>query len=131
VQLDVAIPRRSGPAAPQGRRRARPGLPRVPPRAREARQEGALRAARREERARWEKYNAEGKVDEWLDFRWKDEHTELTQIRVTGGYVDGDRAVVLFDGKNGYIDALHGEAQLRRENGQWLVGGDMVSVGAR
>jgi hypothetical protein len=84
-----------------------------------------------EERARWEKYNAENKVDEWLDFRWKEEHTELTGIRITGGYVNGDRAVVLFDGKNAYIDALHGEAQLRREGGAWLVGGDMVSVGAR
>jgi hypothetical protein len=84
-----------------------------------------------EERARWEKYNAENKVDEWLDYRWKEEHTEMTQIRITGGFVDGDRAVVLFDGKNGYIDALHGEAQLRREGGAWLVGGDMVSVGAR
>lgn len=84
-----------------------------------------------EEKARWKKYNEEGKVDEWLDYRWKEEHTELTSIRITGGYVNGDRAVVLFDGKNGYIDALHGEAQLRRENGAWRVGGDMVSVGAR
>lgn len=84
-----------------------------------------------EERKRWEKYNAENKVDEWLDYRWKEEHTELTSIRITGGFVDGDRAVVLFDGKNGYIDALHGEAQLRREDGAWLVGGDMVIVGAR
>ena len=84
-----------------------------------------------EEKKRWEKYNAEGKVDEWLDFRWKEEHTELTSVRITGGYVNGDRAVVLFDGRNGYVDALHGEAQLRREGGAWLVGGDMVSVGAR
>jgi hypothetical protein len=84
-----------------------------------------------EERARWDKYNAQGKVDEWLDYRWKEEHTEMTSIRITGGFVNGDRAVVLFDGKNGYIDALHGEAQLRREDGAWLVGGDMVRVGAR
>ena len=83
------------------------------------------------ERARWEKYNAENKVDEWLDYRWKEEHSELTSIRVTGGFVNGERAVVLFDGKNGYIDALHGEAQLRHEGGEWLVGGEMVSVGAR
>ena len=83
------------------------------------------------ERARWEKYNAENKVDEWLDYRWKEEHSELTSIRVTGGFVNGERAVVLFDGKNGYIDALHGEAQLRREGGEWLVGGEMVSVGTR
>jgi hypothetical protein len=84
-----------------------------------------------DERARWEKYAKEDKIDEWLDFRWKEEHSELTSIRITGGFVNGERAVVLFDGKNGYIDAMHGEAQLRRENGAWRVGGDMVSVGAR
>jgi hypothetical protein len=84
-----------------------------------------------EERARWEKYAKDDKVDEWLDYRWKEEHSELTTVRVTGGFVNGDRAVVLFDGKNAYIDAMHGEAQLRREDGAWLVGGDMISVGAR
>jgi len=132
VQLDVAIPPKEW-GQPLPRDGGEPGRAYLAyHRALEKRDKKALYALLdAEERARWEKYNAEGKVDEWLDFRWKDEHTELTQIRVTGGYVDGDRAVVLFDGKNGYIDALHGEAQLRRENGQWLVGGDMVSVGAR
>jgi hypothetical protein len=84
-----------------------------------------------EEKARWEKYEKEGKLDEWLDYRWKEEHVEASHIRVTGGYVRGDRAVILFDAKNGYVDALHGEAQLRREGGEWLVGGEMVSVGER
>jgi len=132
LQLDVPIPPKEwGQALPKDG--GEPGKAYLAyHRALEKRDKKALYALLdAEERARWEKYNAENKVDEWLDYRWKEEHTELTSIRITGGFVDGDRAVVLFDGKNGYIDALHGEAQLRREGGQWLVGGDMVSVGAR
>jgi hypothetical protein len=132
VQLDVPIPPKEwGQALPKDG--GEPGKAYLAyHRALEKRDKKALYALLdAEERARWEKYNAENKVDEWLDYRWKEEHTELTSIRITGGFVDGDRAVVLFDGKNGYIDALHGEAQLRREGGQWLVGGDMVSMGAR
>ena len=132
VQLDVPIPPREwGEALPKDG--GEPGKAYLAyHRALEKRDKKALYALLdAEERARWEKYNAEGKVDEWLDYRWKEEHSELTSIRITGGFVDGERAVVLFDGKNGYIDALHGEAQLRREGGEWLVGGEMVSVGAR
>ena len=43
----------------------------------------------------------------------------------------GDRAVVLFDGANSYIEKLHGEAVLRREGGAWLIHRDMVAVGSR
>jgi len=132
VQLDVPIPPKEwGEALPKDG--GEPGKAYLAyHRALEKRDKKALYALLdAEERARWEKYNAENKVDEWLDYRWKEEHSELTSIRVTGGFVNGERAVVLFDGKNGYIDALHGEAQLRREGGEWLVGGEMVSVGTR
>jgi hypothetical protein len=80
---------------------------------------------------RIQKYQSEGRLDAYLDYRWKDEHTELRTIRITGGFVRGDRAVVLFDGSNGYIDHLYGEALLRREGGKWLVDRDMVEVGTR
>jgi hypothetical protein len=82
-------------------------------------------------KARYQKYEKEGKLDGYFDYLWRDEHTELKTIKITGGFVDGDRAVVLFDGSGALIDHLHGEALLRRENGAWLVHEDMVSIGAR
>lgn len=84
-----------------------------------------------ENKERFQKYEKKGQLKDWLQYLWKDEHTELKTIRITGGYVRGDRAVVLFDGSNGYIDKLHGEALLRREGGAWLVHRDMIEVGSR
>ena len=55
----------------------------------------------------------------------------MKTITITGGFVRGDHAVVLFDGSNSYIDHLHGEAVLRREDGAWRIHRDMVSVGPR
>ena len=132
IQLDVPIPPKQwGEALPKDG--GDPGKAYLAyHRALEQRDKKALWALfDAEERARWEKYAKDDKIDDWLDDRWKEEHLELSTIRVTGGYVNGDRAVVLFDGKNAYIDAVHGEAQLRREGGAWRVGGDTISVGAR
>ncbi len=80
---------------------------------------------------RFREYEKEGKLDGYLDSRWHDEHTELKTIAITGGYVRGDHAVVLFDATNAYIDHLYGEAILRREGGAWLFHRDMVDVGTR
>ncbi len=55
----------------------------------------------------------------------------MKTIRITGGFQRGDRAVILFDGDNSYIDRLHGKTLLRREGGAWRVHRDMVDVGAR
>ena len=84
-----------------------------------------------ENKEHFEKYEKEGHLDDWLAYLWKDEHTELSKIRITGGFVRGDRAVVLFDGSNPYIEKLHGEAALRREGGAWLVHRDMIEIGSR
>jgi hypothetical protein len=80
---------------------------------------------------RFHEYEKEGKLDGYLDYRWHDEHTDLKTIAITGGYVRGDHAVVLFDATNPYIDHLYGEAILRREGGAWLFHRDMVDVGTR
>ncbi len=53
---------------------------------------------------RFDEFAKQERLDGWLDYRWHDEHTELRTIRITGGFVRGDRAVVLFDASNGYID---------------------------
>jgi hypothetical protein len=80
---------------------------------------------------RFHEYETQGKLEGYLDYRWHDEHTDLKTIAITGGFVRGDHAVVLFDGSNAYIDHLYGEAILRRENGAWLFHRDMVDVGTR
>jgi hypothetical protein len=84
-----------------------------------------------ENKEHFQKYEKEGDLDNWLGYLWKEEHSELKTIRITGGFVRGDHAVVLFDGSNAYIDKLHGEAVLRREGGAWLVHRDMIEVGER
>lgn len=84
-----------------------------------------------ENKEHYQKYEKEGDLDNWLAYLWKDEHSELETIRITGGFVRGDRAVVLFDGSNAYIDKLHGEAILRREGGAWLIHRDMIEMGSR
>jgi hypothetical protein len=80
---------------------------------------------------RFRDYEKQGKLDGYLDYRWHDEHTDLKTIAITGGFVRGDHAVVLFDATNPYIDHLHGEAVLRREDGAWLFHRDVVDVGQR
>ena len=84
-----------------------------------------------ENKEHFQKYEKEGNLDDWLAYLWKEEHTELKTIRITGGFVRRDRAVVLFDGANSYIEKLHGEAVLRREGGAWLVHRDMIEIGSR
>jgi hypothetical protein len=82
-------------------------------------------------KTRFQEYEKAGKLDGYLNYRWKDEHTEMKTIKITGGFVRGDHAVVLFDGDNHYIDNLYGEAILRREEGAWLFHSDMVDIGTR
>ncbi len=43
----------------------------------------------------------------------------------------GGAILVLFDASNSSIDAMHGEAVMRREDGAWRVHRDMVEVGSR
>ena len=82
-------------------------------------------------RARWDRHAEKGDLEAFIDYLWDDVHTRMKEIRVTGGYVRGDRAVVLFDGSSRLLDRLHGEALLRREGGEWRVHTEMVDVGSR
>ena len=82
-------------------------------------------------KARWTKNEKDGGLDGYIEFLWHDQHTMLKTIQMGGGFVNGDRAVVLFTGSNTFIDHLYGEALLRRESGVWLVHTDMVDVGER
>ena len=82
-------------------------------------------------KAMWAQDEKDGDLDGWIEYLWHDQHTMLKTIHITGGFVNGDRAVVLFTGSSVYIDHLYGEALLRREGGEWLVHTDMVDVGER
>ncbi|HLX27960.1 MAG TPA: hypothetical protein VKV24_05665 [Casimicrobiaceae bacterium] len=77
----------------------------------------------------WDKYQKEG-VDV-MEVQWRDFHSSMESVSVTGGFVRGDRAVVLYDGRSKTIDHLHGEALLRRENGVWMMRDELVSTGTR
>jgi hypothetical protein len=83
------------------------------------------------QKARWDKHAEQKDLDAFFDYLWDGVHTRMQTIRITGGYERGDRAVVLFDGSSRILDRLHGEALLRRENGRWLVHGEMVDIGSR
>ena len=65
----------------------------------------------------WQKLEKEGKLGNYLDYCWKEKHLEMKSPEVTGGFLHGDRAVLLIKGEG--VTALHGEALLRRENGAW------------
>lgn len=82
-------------------------------------------------RARWDRHAEKGDLEAYVDYLWDDAHARMKEIRITGGYARGDRAVVLFDGSSALIDRLHGEALLRREAGEWRMHTEMVDVGAR
>jgi hypothetical protein len=80
-------------------------------------------------RANWDKWKAKGQ--DVMDRQWDDLHARMSEVTITGGFVRGDHAVVLFDGRSKLVDRLHGEAVLRRENGEWRLHDELVSVGAR
>lgn len=82
-------------------------------------------------KARWSKHEKDGTLDGYVEYLWHEAHTLMKEIRVTGGFTRGDRAVVLFDGSSVYIEHLYGEALLREEGGRWLVHSEMVDVGTR
>ena len=66
-----------------------------------------------------------------LGRQWEDLHGSMTDVNVTGGYLQGDRATVLFEGRSKRVDHLYGEALLHLEDGQWRLRDELVSVGAR
>ncbi len=77
------------------------------------------------------KYGQQGEAREYANFRWEERHLRMTTVTIVGGFVKGDRAVVLFDGSNAAQLALRGEAVLRREGGAWRVDDELVQVGKR
>ncbi len=68
-----------------------------------------------ERRATWAHAEKQGQGSEFLAFLRED---HPTRIAVTQGYIDGDHALVLFEGENAE-GKLRGEAQLVREGGSW------------
>jgi hypothetical protein len=80
-------------------------------------------------KAFWDKWTQKG-VDV-MDAQWDDFHSRMSAVTVTGGFVRGDRAVVLVDGSSKLVDRLHGEALFRRENGAWRLHDELTSAGAR
>lgn len=77
------------------------------------------------------KYEQQGEAREYANFRWEERHLQMTTVAVIGGFVKGDRAVVLFDGSSAARPALRGEAVLRREGDAWRVDDELVQVGKR
>ncbi len=132
VTLDVPVPPKAwGDALPRGG--SAPGKAFLEYHAAlEKRDKKALYALFDDARKRlYTEYEKNGKLDGYLDYLWHDEHTDLKSVNITGGFIRGDRAVILFDASNPYIDAMHGEALLRQEGGAWRVHRDMISVGSR
>lgn len=80
-------------------------------------------------RANWDKWKAKGM--DVMDRQWHDLHARMSEVAIAGGFMHGDRAVVLFEGRSKLVDRVHGEALLRQENGQWRLHDELVSVGAR
>lgn len=78
-----------------------------------------------------DKYEKNGEIKGYVDYRWDEVHYRMQAVNIVGGYVRGDRAVVLFDGNSKMFDALHGEVTLHNEGGAWLVDEELVQIGKR
>lgn len=85
---------------------------------------------------RWKKIELEdktdrGRLERYIAFREKDFHWNLKDkdARIVGGYVRGDQAVLLVKARNTYVDHIHGQVTLTKENGRWKVGDEVYDVG--
>jgi hypothetical protein len=76
-------------------------------------------------------HEKQGDVDDYLDFRWDDVHLRQTAVKIVGGFVRGERAVLLVDGSSKILDRLHGDVIFTREGGVWLVSDELFQLGAR
>jgi hypothetical protein len=72
-----------------------------------------------------------GDLQEYLEYRWEDVHMRLANIKVTGGFVRGDYAVLLIEGSNPIFDNLSGDAIFTREGGTWRMGDELLQIGKR
>ena len=70
-------------------------------------------------------------LDRWVDFKRDRQHAGMSKVSITGGYLKGEHAVVMFTGSSTSIDNLYGEAVLRREGGKWLFEDEWTDVGTR
>ena len=77
------------------------------------------------------KFQKQGKLKGFLEYRWNDIHYEMKNVSVVGGFVRGEQAIVFFDGNSKTIERMYGEAKMRREGGVWLVDDELLRVGAR
>ena len=95
-------------------------------------QAGDVKAARALLGARvgayWQKMEKAGKLDGYVEYTWKEKHLGMKNPRVTGGFVDGDRAVLLVKGESGIYGSLHGDAILTREDGKWRLSDELLNV---
>jgi hypothetical protein len=76
------------------------------------------------------KFQKQGKLKGFLEYRWDDVHHGMKNVSIVGGFVRGDRAIVLYDGSS-TIERMHGEAKMRREGGVWLFNNELLQVGSR
>lgn len=74
----------------------------------------------------WKKLEEDGKLAGYLGYCWKEKHLEMKKPEITGGFVHGDRAVLLVKGRSD--TAIQGEALLQRENGVWLFSDELLRV---
>ncbi len=77
------------------------------------------------------KFQKQGRLNEYLEYRWNDVHFGMKNVSIVGGFVRGDRAIVLVDGSSTTIERVHGEARMLREGGVWLVDSELLQVGSR
>lgn len=78
-----------------------------------------------------DKFDQQGDARAYANFRWDELHRRLQSLHVVGGFVNGDRAVVLFDGSGSGGEPLYGEAVVRREGSAWRVDDELVQTGRR
>jgi hypothetical protein len=77
----------------------------------------------------WKEAEQKGRADEQWNDRLEKEHWRLKEARIAAGYVRGDQAVLLIQGRSTLLDHIHGQVTLTREKGRWKIGDEVLQVG--
>ncbi len=80
-------------------------------------------------RGLWHKYEKQGNLEEWLDYRLDKVHWRIVEPRVVEGFMRGDQAILLIQAHSKLLDHVHGQVALTREAGRWRISDEIYEVG--
>lgn len=75
------------------------------------------------------KYQKEGKLDQYIEYRTDKRHWNMKSASIVGGYVRENQAVLLVKASSALLDHFHGQVTLNKEDGQWKISDEVYEIG--